>query len=109
MSKILTTAATIIALGLAATVAADARGNFDRDSHPFAQAQTRTLTPATQLTSIWASEDMAASRTRTMACIPRTSADLALQRDDRAHFSDPPTAARRGAGRKLVRHAVVVR
>ena len=45
MSKILTTAATIIALGLAATGAADARGNFDRDSHPFAQAQTRDTHP----------------------------------------------------------------
>ena len=41
MSKILTTAATIIALGLAATGAADARGNFHRGSHPFAHAQTR--------------------------------------------------------------------
>jgi hypothetical protein len=42
----------------------------------------KSLTPAIQLTSIWASEDMAASRTRTMACIPRTSADSA---NDDAH------------------------
>jgi hypothetical protein len=50
-----------------------------------------------QLISIRVSEDLAASRTQIMACIPRTSADLALQRDDRAHFSNPPMAARRGA------------
>ena len=61
-----------------------------------------------QLISIRVSENLAASRTRIMACTPRTSADLALQRDDRAHFSNPPMASRRGAGRKLVPHAVVV-
>ena len=69
---------------------------------------SNALSPV-QLTSVRVPEDLAASHTRIMACIPRTSADLALQRDDRAHFSNPPTAARRGAGRRLVPHAVVVR
>ena len=41
MSKILKTVAAIIMLGLAATGAAQARGDFDRDSHPWAETQTR--------------------------------------------------------------------
>jgi SAM domain (Sterile alpha motif) len=40
-----------------------------------------------QLISIRVLEDMCIA-TRIMACIPRTSADLSLQRDDRAHFSN---------------------
>jgi hypothetical protein len=45
MSKVLSTAAAIIMLGVAAMGTAQARGNFDRDSHPFPDVDTQDTHP----------------------------------------------------------------
>jgi hypothetical protein len=45
MSNFLRMATAIAMLAFAATGAAQARGNFDRDSHSFAQAQTQDTYP----------------------------------------------------------------
>jgi hypothetical protein len=45
MSRNLKMATVAVLLAFAATGAAQARGNFDRDSHAFAQAQTQSTHP----------------------------------------------------------------
>jgi outer membrane biogenesis lipoprotein LolB len=48
MSRNLKMATVAVLLAFAATGAAQARGNFDRDSHAFAQAQTQSTHPGYQ-------------------------------------------------------------